>query len=166
MGLCGYNEKIGAGIRTLIEGMIEAMLAKDISKHGIRSIVEIELAELEASNRALSTRPDMLGYLDGFLAINRFAQVLFVRAAEQLERSGDWSPIAFKSACELEGNALVNAMRTIDQQHRVLKSSRTFRLADTSAISDAIIQFYQSEATAQPHVAPRGSAVPEGSFHR
>lgn len=154
MGLCGYNERIGAGIQTLVDGMIEAMLAKDIAKHGMRAILDIELAELDASNHALSTRPEMLGYLDGFLAINRFAQVLFVRATERLERSGDWSAIAFKTACELEGTALVNAMRSIDRRHRMLKSSRTSKLADSSAISDAILQFFQDEATAISDVSP------------
>ena len=154
MGLCGYNERIGAGIRTLVDGMIEAMLAKDIAKHGMRTILEIELAELEASNQALSTRPEVLGYLDGFLAINRFAQVLFVRATERLERSGDWSAIAFKAACELEGTSLVNAMRSIDHRHRMLKSSRTDKIADSSAISDAIHQFFQVEATTISDVSP------------
>jgi hypothetical protein len=144
MGLCGYNEVIGSGITRLIEGMVHAMVTKELAKSDFRRVLDIELDELRVSNDSLARRPEALGYLDGFIAINRFAQVLFERARVQLQDSNDWTCARFESICRRECSALIDAMRDIDSRHRALKASERSGTADSSAIALAISDFIGS----------------------
>jgi hypothetical protein len=144
MGLCGYNELIGSGITRLIDGMVHAMVTKELAKTDFRRVLDIELDELRVSNDSLARRPEALGYLDGFIAVNRFAKVLFERARAQLHESNDWTCSRFESVCRRECFALIEAMREIDSRHRALKASARSGSADSAAIALAISDFMGS----------------------
>ena len=148
MGLCGYNEKIGAGVVTIVDGMVHAMVTKELAQTDFRRTLEIELEELRVSNGALEIRPEPLGHLDGFLAINRFAQVLFGRAYDHLSASGNWTATAFSQFCTSEALRLIDAMREIDRMHRSIKATEDSSFPETLAIARAISQFIEGKTDA------------------
>lgn len=82
MAICGFNEKIGNGLRLLSEGMIDALETKAV-RSTPEKVLARELVELENIISVLRTSegevlPEM------FIGLNLFAKALFVRAQQDL----------------------------------------------------------------------------------
>jgi hypothetical protein len=85
MTICGYNDKIGEGLRILFEGMIQALHEKAV-KSSAEAVMDNEIIELEAMINTLSrakgkTLPEM------FVGLNLLAKPLFERVRANLKSS-------------------------------------------------------------------------------
>lgn len=138
MGLCGYNELIGGGIRQTSEGIIEAMLNKHKAGLPICEVIDNELAELIAANRKLKERANTQSILDAFIAINLFAEAILLRVKDRHINSGRWNADAFVEFIRCETSDLVEKIRKADFLHRAFQSE--IGSEGTKAIESAITE--------------------------
>lgn len=89
MGICGYNDKIGDGLRLLFEGMSDALESKS-KKRSSLEVVERELIELDQIIGVLKTAPlETLPTM--FAGLNFLARALFEHTHEELQKSPERS---------------------------------------------------------------------------
>jgi hypothetical protein len=113
MAFCGYNETMASGIRLLVEGMIEAMLARHNSGASMEEVLRTELIDLAKMNETLTMADRQPGdLLNALTAINLFAQTIFSRSTGK-KSDADY----FAEECRHSGIAFINLVKLTEERH-------------------------------------------------
>jgi hypothetical protein len=168
MSICGYNDKIGDGLRLLVEGMIEA-LDRKTKASPIAAVLDREVTELEAMIGTLS-KADHCTLAQMFVGLNILARALFeqVRQMPGVERESSWADEC-RSVCEAFTVLLSrteNHYEQSEQRRSALTKRSVERLAEQLALwalrhseEDPILQAYR---VAPPHLSGRGPSPAVG----
>jgi hypothetical protein len=142
MTFCGYNDTMATGIRTLVEGMIEAMAARHARGLPMQEVVRAELRDLDAMNRALLERARQDTFLPGLCGINLFAQVIFTAAQNE---SGTLK--RFSAACRRHCETFIELVRATEERHQYELAACASE-AGTEAIERVAAWLLANEASA------------------
>lgn len=113
MAFCGYNETMANGIRLLIEGMIEAMLARHDSGTSMEEVLRTELIDLAKMNETLTMADRQPGdLLNALTAINLFAQTIFSRSIDKKTDAG-----RFADECRHSSLAFIKLVKLTEERH-------------------------------------------------
>lgn len=116
MAICGYNDKIGDGLRILVEGMIEA-LEKKAESASANEVLDRELIELEAMISTMKrARGDTLPEM--FVGLNMLAKALFERVQNNL-RQTNGEDIARE--CKSVGKAFIHLLSETEKRNEFQK---------------------------------------------
>jgi len=118
MAICGYNDKIGEGLRLLVEGMVDA-LERKAATASADEVLATELRELDAMISTLGTAegetlPQM------FVGLNVFASALFSDVQRQLLSSGSGD---LSAPCRRVGEDFVDLLIETEGKSQELRSS-------------------------------------------
>jgi hypothetical protein len=112
MAFCGYNDTMADGIRMLVEGMIEAMVARHTRGEPMKEVVETELRDLRVMNSVILEQEPVPRILEGLAAINLFAQSIF-----SLSRDSSDDPDDFAKACRKQCERFIKLVQVTEQRH-------------------------------------------------
>lgn len=135
MAICGYNEKIGNGLKLLVEGMIEA-LEKKMEAGSANAVLQRELIELDNIITVLKTAsgevlPEM------FIGLNLLARAMFSEVQRELAISGT-NDLA--DACRRIGDHFIGLLAQTELKHQELRS-HSDRQASVAAQARALAQW-------------------------
>jgi hypothetical protein len=129
MTICGYNERIGEGLRILVEGMVQALEEK-LNYASVSEVMDNEIIELETMIETMrathgETLPEM------FVGLNLLAKPLFERVRSNLRESKSEN---LGVECRAIGEMFVNILadterRSIEQRLRKSKKASPDNLA-------------------------------------
>jgi|GEM_PF-2268624 hypothetical protein len=119
MAICGYNHQIGAGLQTLVEGMITALEQK-ARKDIVTNVLDRELIELDnmiavMRNGSAETLPSM------FVGLNLMARALFEQVRANLRVSGGED---LAGECRRVGDAFVKLLAETEERHVEQRAKR------------------------------------------
>ncbi len=117
MAICGYNEKIGNGLKMLVEGMIDA-LEKKVATSSTEAVLKRELVELDAIISVLKTAPGEV-LPEMFIGLNLLAKSMFSEVQKELHSSGSKDLAA---ACRKVGNNFVDLLAQTELKNEDLRS--------------------------------------------
>lgn len=119
MGICGYNDFIGKGLESFVDGMIEALQDRASRlEQPIHEAVQGEISELHLIVEQLRG-VDPLSLLTLFRELDSFAAVFF-SIVEKRMRAGE----QFADACRAVGQDLKQLLSAVDHKHRTLPANR------------------------------------------
>jgi len=81
MAICGYNKKIGNGLKLLFDGMIDSMEEKAVKSNEIK-VLDDEIREL---NIMIERMQNQGVIQDIFIGLNTFAKHFFTEIRKQIE---------------------------------------------------------------------------------
>lgn len=81
MAMCGYNKKIGIGLKSLFDGMIESMEEKALKSSNVK-VLDDEIREL---NIMINEMQNQGVIQDIFIGLNIFAKHFFAEIRKQIE---------------------------------------------------------------------------------
>ena len=116
MAICGYNEKIGNGLKLLVEGMINS-LEKKMEAGSANAVLQRELVELDNIITTLRTAPGET-LPEMFVGLNLLARAMFLEVQKELLASGN-NDLA--GACRRVGNNFVDLLAQTEAQHQELR---------------------------------------------
>jgi hypothetical protein len=83
MAMCGYNKKIGTGLKSLFDGMIDSMEEKALKSSNIK-VLDDEIREL---NIMIDKMQNQGVIQDIFIGLNIFAKHFFSEIRKQIENN-------------------------------------------------------------------------------
>lgn len=117
MAICGYNEKIGNGLKLLIEGMIDALNGKmEVGSANVvlrRELVELDNIITVLKTVAGETLPEM------FIGLNLLARAMFLEVQEELLITGNDD---LTGACRKVGDSFIGLLAQVELKHQELRS--------------------------------------------
>ena len=118
MSICGYNEKIGSGLQTLVEGMVEA-LEKKAETASVTEVLDREMVELETMIGVMqqahgAALPEM------FVGLNILAKALFEQVRRNLEIT---KSDQLGAECRLIGQSFVDLLSETEQRYEQLRTT-------------------------------------------
>ena len=117
MAVCGYNEEMGDGIRTLCRGMYNEIKKKSLMEGvSLSSILERELIEIPEINRCISKSSE--ANLSAFFGLNELALPLFSMALERCV-DGDLPVEEFDKIVE----RFINCLRRVEEKNLMMPYS-------------------------------------------
>jgi hypothetical protein len=119
MAICGFNDKIGQGIRLLFEGMIDA-LEKKAAATSTDEVLQRELVELDNIISVLRTAPGEV-LPEMFIALNLLARSLFTNVQNEL-RSSKSNNLA--RACREVGDNFIDLLAHTELKSEELRSNQ------------------------------------------
>jgi hypothetical protein len=117
MAICGYNEKIGNGLKLLVEGMIDA-LEKKMEAGSANAVLQRELMELDNIITVLRTAPGEV-LPEMFIGLNLLARAMFSEVQRELAIS-DTNDLA--GACRRVGDSFIGLLAQTELKHQELRS--------------------------------------------
>jgi hypothetical protein len=118
VAICGYNEKIGDGLRLLIEGMVDALETKT-QVVSVNSVLSRELIELDSIISVLrSARGDVLPEM--FIGLNLFASALFAAVRREVCSA---APPTLANACMKVGEQFIELLSMTERENQLLPLS-------------------------------------------
>jgi hypothetical protein len=117
MAICGYNEKIGNGLKMLVEGMIDA-LEKKAATSSAEVVLKRELVELDNIISVLKTAPGEV-LPEMFIGLNLLAKSMFSEVQKELYSSQSED---LASACRKIGNNFVDLLAQTELKNEELRS--------------------------------------------
>lgn len=135
MAICGYNEKIGNGLRLLVEGMIDA-LEKKMEAGSANAVLQHELLELDNIITVLKTAPGEV-LPEMFIGLNLLARAMFSEVQRELTIS-DSNDLA--GACRRVGDHFIGLLAQTELKHQELRSHSNGR-ASIAAQARALAQW-------------------------
>jgi len=117
MAICGYNEKIGNGLKLLVEGMIDA-LEKKMEVGSANAVLQRELLELDNIITVLRTAPGET-LPEMFIGLNLLARAMFSEVQKELLIS-DNNDLA--GACRRVGDSFIGLLAQTELKHQELRS--------------------------------------------
>ena len=81
MAICGYNKKIGVGLQTLFDGMIDSMEEKAFKINNQIKVLDDEIRELDIMIEKMQNQGVVQ---DIFIGLNTFAKHFFIEIRKQL----------------------------------------------------------------------------------
>jgi hypothetical protein len=124
MAICGYNEKIGNGLKLLVEGMIDA-LEKKMEAGSASAVLQRELVELDTIIAILRTAPGEV-LPEMFIGLNLLARALFSKVQQELLAS-DSNDLA--GACQRVGDDFIGLLTQTELKHQELRSHDDGRIS-------------------------------------
>jgi hypothetical protein len=117
MAICGFNAKIGEGLRLLVEGMIEA-LEKKARTSSSNEVLARELVELDNIVSVLRSAPGEV-LPEMFIGLNLLAKSLFAEVQNELRSSGSHD---LATACREVGKNFVDLLAQTELRSEELRS--------------------------------------------
>jgi hypothetical protein len=124
MAICGYNEKIGNGLKLLLEGMIES-LEKKMESASADAVLQQELVELDNIIDVLKAAPEEV-LPKMFVGLNLLAQAMFLEVKEEFLSSDEQD---LGSVCRMIGSRFVDLLAETERRHQELRSFNTDQLS-------------------------------------
>ncbi len=129
MGICGYNQKIGAGLNLLFEGMMISMDQKEIDVGSLQAL-EDEIFELEVM---IDKMKDKGTIQDMFVGLDILALYMFKRVKDEIILSPSKT---IRSVMEILCPAFVN---TIKEAEELRDSFQNKSRSDIYKISEWVV---------------------------
>ncbi len=116
MTICGFNDQIGEGVTTLVEGMIVAMRSRGMATgRGMTELVEEELVDLETLTGVLEKK-GAVGLFGMFRGLNILASAFFELVQKDM-RGGQ----TFDVACRAAGKRFNALLEQAELMHLELR---------------------------------------------
>jgi hypothetical protein len=147
MAICGYNEKIGNGLKLLVEGMIDA-LEKKMEDGSANVVLQRELVELDNIIAVLKTVPGKT-LPEMFIGLNLLARAMFSDVQKELLVSGN-NDLA--GACRRVGDGFISLLAQTELKHQELRShddGRTLAAAQARTLAQWALERSSSHEIGQ-----------------
>jgi len=134
MSIGGYNDTMAAGIRMLVEGIIQAVASRHSRHTPLHEIVESTLRDIGAMNSRLLAQRDLPDSLRGLVAINLFVESVFPSSqdlGEEIE--------AFSSECRARCEQLIELARLTKERHELELEKAGQRNVATKAVTKTLL---------------------------
>jgi len=118
MAICGYNEKIGEGLRILVDGMVEALENK-VDHSTVEEVLRREVIELETMIFTMK-KAENETLTEMFVGLDILAKALFERVRKNLK---DLKSEALGAECRGVGEsfiALLSEAEKRSEQRRII----------------------------------------------
>lgn len=121
MAICGFNDKIGEGLKLLVEGMIQALEAKAAATSA-EEVLQRELLELDSIISVLETAPGQV-LPEMFIGLNLLAKAMFVETERELRYTGNSD---LGTVCRRIGTEFIDLLaRTEDRSQAMRRQARS-----------------------------------------
>ncbi len=138
MAICGYNEKIGNGLKLLVEGMIDA-LEKKMEGGSANAVLQRELIELDNIITVLRTAPGEV-LPEMFIGLNLLSRAMFSEVQRELVVSGTNN---LAGACRRVGENFIGLLAQTELKHQELRlhsDDRTSVAAQARALAQLALE--------------------------
>jgi hypothetical protein len=148
MSICGYNEKIGSGLRLLVEGMVDALEIK-AANASIDDVLNREIVELKAMIGTMreageQTLPAM------FVGLNELAKALFEQV--RLEMRED-SSRTLSETCVNLGESFVTLLAETEHRNQQQQGG-TISLNQADNLAVALAQWVLEQSVQRRQCTP------------
>ena len=128
MAICGFNDKIGDGLKLLVEGMIEALEVKAAAASPEKAL-QRELLELDTIICVLRTAKGQV-LPEMFVGLNLLAKAMFVEVERELRNSVTND---LRAVCLRIGTEFIDLLARTEDRSKALRQQNESTLITTEA---------------------------------